>query len=537
MKKTILLVIMLSYAIIVFAQLPETYDLRDVNGVDYVTSVKDQQGGTCWTHGTMASMEGNMLITNEWDNNDESGEPALAEYHLDWWNGYNSYYNADLVPPFDNGQGLDVHYGGDYRVVTAYMSRLKGAVREIDGQSYSTPPDFNNPDYHHYYPRDVEWYTAGANLENIDTIKQKVIDYGVMATCMCYDNSFINGINHYQPPSSTLEPNHSVAIVGWDDNHITQAPQPGAWLIKNSWGTGWGDDGYFWISYYDKQACQNPEMGAVSFINVELLKWDTAYYHDYHGWRDTLKPANEAFNKFVAVQDEAIVAVNFFTAENDVNYTVKIFSSFDGVELSDELSSVSGNITHSGLHTVDLIDTARVLSGDDFYVYLYLDKGGFAYDRTSEVPVLLGASSRVIVPSTSSPQQSYYSDAGAWTDFYYYDDPSGFQNTGNICIKAIANHDPTLGIDNTLWNNLDFKVSPNPFRDRVSIDFSLKENADVEIQIYSIDGRLVYKEEKQVLNSGENSMNLNIENQNPGIYIVNLNINNVSVLTKKIIKN
>lgn len=528
---------MLSCAIIVSAQLPETYDLRDVNGVNYVTSVKSQQGGTCWTHGTMAAMEGNMLITNEWDNNGESGEPALAEYHLDWWNGYNSYYNADLVPPHNNGQGLDVHYGGDYRVVTAYMSRLNGAVREIDGQSYNNPPEFNNPAFHHYYPRDVKWYTAGANLENIDTIKQKVIDYGVMAICMCYDNNFISGINHYQPPSSSLEPNHSVAIIGWDDNHITQAPQPGAWLIKNSWGTGWGDDGYFWISYYDKQACQNPEMGAVSFINVELLKWDTAYYHDYHGWRDTLKPANEAFNKFVAVQDEAIVAVNFFTAENDVNYTAKIFSSFDGDELSDELSSVSGNITHSGLHTIDLIDTARVLSGDDFYVYLYLDKGGFAYDRTSEVPVLLGASSRVIVPSTSSPQQSYYSNAGAWTDFYYYDDPSGFQNTGNICIKAIANHDPTLGIDNTLWNNLDFKVSPNPFSDRVSIDFSLKENAEVELQIFSIDGRLVYKKEKQTFKSGKNSMNLNIGGQSTGLYIVNLNINNVSVLTKKIIKN
>ena len=436
MLKKVFVVLLLMCSLFLMA---DTYDLRNVNGENFVPDVRNQGPyGTCWTFGAYASMEGNMMITGAWTAAGETGEPNLAEAHLDWWNGFNQHNNDDTDPP--TGGGLEVHMGGDYRVTTAYLSRVEGAIREIDApySNIASPPDRWLASYHYFYPRDVEWYKLEDDLSNIDVIKQTIIDNGILGTCISYNGAFISNYNHYQPPTNPDDPNHAVSIIGWDDAHATQAPLPGAWLARNSWGSNWGNGGYFWISYYDKHSCRNIEMGAISFQNVEPMAYDNVYYHDYHGWRDTLSTASEAFNAFEASGTQVIEAVSFFTAVDNVDYIIRIFDDFDGTDLTNELTMDSGAYDHAGFHTVDLTTSVPVTNGEDFYVYLSLSDGGHPYDRTSDVPVLLGAAYRTIVESSSNPEESYYKNDEDWLDFYDYDDPSGFQNTGNFCIKALS---------------------------------------------------------------------------------------------------
>jgi C1A family cysteine protease len=442
---------------------PATFDLRNVDGKNYVTGIRNQgQYGTCWTHGVMASMEGNLLMTGNWEAADETGEPDLSEAHLDWWNGFNTNCNDDDP----NGGGLDPHWGGDYRVASSYLIRCEGAIREIDSpyNKIQTPSERNNPDYHHYYPNDIEWYVAGSDLSNINTIKYTLMSDGVIGTAFLSSSQYLKNYGsyyaHYQPPSSSGDPNHAVAICGWDDNKVTPAPEPGAWLCKNSWGDWGPEHGYFWISYYDKCCGQHPEMGAVSFQDVEYEPFKSIYYYDYHGWRDTVTDISEAFNAFTAKQDETITAVSFFTAVNNVDYKIIIYNDFINDELQNDLSTQNGTIDYYGYHTIYLNNTVNIPSQDDFYIYIFLSSGGHPIDRTSDVPVLLGSSNRTIVKSNAQPGESYYKSGSNWYDLYDYDftNPT-WDESANFCIKALAGeyipNNPDLSCEGDLvWSNV-----------------------------------------------------------------------------------
>ena len=109
--------------------------------------------------------------------------------------------------------------------------------------------------------------------------------HGALGASLCWDKRFYDGYanSHYQAMDDPQDPNHAVLLLGWDDERLTQAPLPGAWLCRHSGPPARGDEGYLWISYYDKHCGRHPDLGAVSFQHVEPLIYEHIYGHDYHG--------------------------------------------------------------------------------------------------------------------------------------------------------------------------------------------------------------------------------------------------------------
>lgn len=108
--------------------------------------------------------------------------------------------------------------------------------------------------------------------------------------------------------------NHAVTIVGWDDNfpreYFTEGhlpPANGAWIVKNSWGTDWGTDGYFYLSYYDKNI-MNPQ-------TFEFLTREDIHYIDYMEILEYDYMAASALHS--TLFNAPVYAANVFTIEED----------------------------------------------------------------------------------------------------------------------------------------------------------------------------------------------------------------------------
>ena len=156
-------------------------------------------------------------------------------------------------------------------------------------------------------------------LKEQATVKQLIMEYGSgtinfnasglfynyeNSTFYCYDED-INGVNH------------EVALVGWDDNYPKEnctvdgytPSKNGAWLVKNSWGTEIGNDGYFWISYEDKSINQYPS----NFYALDTTeKYNNNYQYDDLSNETVLSNSpNE-----LGIKSDGYMA-NVFTAKND----------------------------------------------------------------------------------------------------------------------------------------------------------------------------------------------------------------------------
>jgi len=194
-----------------------------------VTPVKDQgQCGSCWTFASAATLESSIYIRRNLLV--DLSEQAILDC-----------------------SGAGSCNGGWYGNVFNYY-KSKSAVLEKDSPYKGSQSNcVSNPsgDY-----KVAAWGYLRSDLRKptVDELKAALCTYGPLSACVQVTNAFQSyksGVFDEFAKVGEDQVNHAIVIVGWDD-------QKKAFLVKNSWGTQWGENGYVWVAY----DCNNIGYGA-----------------------------------------------------------------------------------------------------------------------------------------------------------------------------------------------------------------------------------------------------------------------------------
>jgi C1A family cysteine protease len=212
------------------AVLPSSFDWRDEDGV---TPIKNQGGcGSCWSFATVGLLESQVKIQTG-DDVDLS-EQYLVSCNEDFWGcggGWWAHdYHAWKIPSGEQEAGAVVELDFPYEGVEASC----------------------DPAHPHAYVID-DWGYVGTywwDMPTVEEIKQAIYEYGPVATAVAAGPAmmaYTGGV--FDNDESHVGVNHAVMLVGWDDAYEWNGSTFGVWILKNSWGTGWGEQGYMYIAY------------------------------------------------------------------------------------------------------------------------------------------------------------------------------------------------------------------------------------------------------------------------------------------------
>ncbi|XP_072317940.1 dipeptidyl peptidase 1 [Eucyclogobius newberryi] len=212
------------------AALPARWDWRNVNGVNFVSPVRNQAScGSCYSFATMGMLEARIrILTNN------SQTPTLSPQQIVSCSKYSQ--GCDGGFPYLIGK-----YAQDFGLVEEscfpYVAKdTPCGLSQKCGRTYAAQYNY------------VGGFYGGCSEA---AMMLELVKNGPMAVAFEVYSDFMHykeGIYHHTGLTDAVNPfeltNHAVLLVGYGRCHMTGQKY---WIVKNSWGTGWGEEGYFRI--------------------------------------------------------------------------------------------------------------------------------------------------------------------------------------------------------------------------------------------------------------------------------------------------
>lgn len=376
-KQILIVYIVLLAMCSVVSALPASYDARELG---YVTPVKDQGDCGCCNSFTVIAMLESAILRNHG-----------ATYDLSEENAKECFYQARTTMAGGCNGGTD-------KMIINLLTQ-KGAVLESDERysPYDNICDLRDKPV----VRVTDWEILSKDKKaSNNIIKQNIMDHGSVYSVInqnCLSRSY-NGRSVIKSTSSRWN-GHSVLIVGWDDSK-------GAWIVKNSWGTKWGDNGYGYVGY------GAAGIGTWSSVitDYELVdKYSSSYYYDEAGWTTEMGFVYKLnYGRMMCIYNVGsgyITDIGFWTTgPSDVD--LYIYDSKNGISATYGYGNLLVKvedimIENAGYHSVKLKDPIRTSTGtavitaqfinsrsSTMYTPLAIDSEGPFSSRTYIVPTL-----------------------------------------------------------------------------------------------------------------------------------------------------
>ncbi len=419
--------------------LEESYDVRD-SGI-YNEIENQYNWGTCWAFSALDLLESSLIQKEK----TKQGAMNLSERHLAYFVGFTGGDLLGNAAEDTISSSPETYYlsrGGNFYYAAMKLMNWHGGAAESE---YEYVSDNDVPALQTESAQDAiahiencYWIaTEPNNADTIQAVKTLVKQYGGVTWSYYHDKAFLNYSTSAYYNYVNQKTNHAIVIVGWDDTYskenfgtegdsTTQPENDGAWIVRNSWGSSWGDEGYLYISYEDTS------LGSGNGAAVMTANLSDDYDNNYFYGNTVAYKYKGGFSKAAQVyrikgknaEQEQIRGISFMLASTDTEYSIQIYKNpelEEGVVTNPESGEamletpVTGTTSYAGLYTIELPEPVT-LTTDDYaaIVITFPNADEYVYMDASDTFEGTGVWTNTNV---TAPGQSLYGSS-TWTDLH-----------------------------------------------------------------------------------------------------------------------